>query len=239
MILTFSLPRCWTRRWSMRRRTIDLNDDHDQKVGAPAFLWWIVGMMALIEFTLSAADTGVIGTPEWRWITFTYGAFWQPLLSNDVGPVFSGHVFTMFITYAFLHGGIAHLLLNSVVLLALGKMVAGSVGAIKTTIILLLSAIGGAVAFGMISTSSAPMVGASGAVFGLIGVWQAWDYLLRKQSNLPMTPVLSSVLAIAVANVLLAFVMSGGLAWEAHLGGWLIGVAAALTFARPLGTFAG
>lgn len=221
----------------MRRRTIDLNDDHNQKVGAPAFLWWIVGMMALIEFSLSAADAGVIGTPEWRWIAFTYGAFWQPLLYNDVGPVFSGHVVTMFITYAFLHGGIAHLLLNSVVLLALGKMVAGSAGAIKTTVILSFSAIGGAAAFGLISTSSAPMIGASGAVFGLIGVWQAWDYLMRQQLNLPITPVFSSVLAIAVANVLLAFVMRGGLAWEAHLGGWLVGAVAALTFARPRGTF--
>ncbi len=194
-------------------------------------------MMALIEFSLSAADAGVIGTPEWRWIAFTYGAFWQPLLYNDVGPVFSGHVVTMFITYAFLHGGIAHLLLNSVVLLALGKMVAGSAGAIKTTVILSFSAIGGAAAFGLISTSSAPMIGASGAVFGLIGVWQAWDYLMRQQLNLPITPVFSSVLAIAVANVLLAFVMRGGLAWEAHLGGWLVGAVAALTFARPRGTF--
>ncbi len=223
----------------MSSRPTNHNQDHDldQKVGAPAFLWWIVGIIALIEFTLSAADAGVIGAPEWRWIAFTYGAFWQPLLSNDVGPVFSGHVVTMFITYAFLHGGIAHLLLNSVVLLALGKMVSGSVGAIKTTVILLFSAIGGAAAFGMISTSNAPMVGASGAVFGLFGVWQAWDYLMRKQSNLPMAPVLRSVLGIAVANVLLAFVMSGGLAWEAHLGGWLIGITAALTFARPGRTF--
>jgi membrane associated rhomboid family serine protease len=114
----------------MRSRTTNQNQDHDldQKVGAPAFLWWIVGVIALVEFTLSAADAGVIGTPEWRWIGFTYGAFWQPPLSNDVGSVFSGHFVTMFITYAFLHGGIAHLLLNSVVLLALGKMVAGSVG---------------------------------------------------------------------------------------------------------------
>jgi membrane associated rhomboid family serine protease len=31
---------------------------------------------------------------------------------------------------------------------------------------------------------------------------------------------------------LLFVFMSGGLAWEAHLGGWLIGVAAAVTFAR-------
>lgn len=213
-------------------RSSNHNHNHDQQVGAPAFLWWIVGVIALIEFTLSAAEAGVIGTPEWRWIAFAYGAFWQPLFSNDIVPIFSGQIVTMFITYAFLHGNIVHLLMNSVVLLALGKAVAGRVGAGKTISILFLSAIGGAVAFGVISTSSAPMIGASGAVFGLIGVWQVWDYHLRQELSLPVTPVLSSVLALVVANVLLSVVMSGGLAWEAHLGGWLIGVAAASTFAR-------
>lgn len=213
-------------------RSSNRKHNRDQKVGAPAFLWWIVAVIALVEFTLSAADAGVVGTPEWRWIAFTYGAFWQPLFANDVAPIFSGQIVTMFITYAFLHGSIVHLLMNSVVLLALGKAVAGRVGARKTILILFFSAIGGAAAFGIISTSSAPMIGASGAVFGLLGVWQAWDYYMRQQSNLPVTPVLSSVLALAVANVLLSFVMSGGLAWEAHLGGWLIGVGAASTFAR-------
>ncbi len=87
----------------------------DQKVGAPAFLWWIVGLIALIEFTLSAADAGVIGTLEWRWLAFTYGAYWQPLSSNDVAPIFSGQIVTMFITYAFLHGSILHFLMNGVV----------------------------------------------------------------------------------------------------------------------------
>ena len=208
------------------------NQCPEQQIGAPAFLWWIVGAICLVEFTLSAADAGFIGTSEWRWIAFTYGAFWQSLISGDALPMFSGQSVTMFVTYAFLHGGLIHLAMNSAVLLGLGKAVAGRVGRAKTTTILLLSAVGGAAAFGLISKSGTPMIGASGAVFGLLGVWQAWDYSARKQLNLPVTPVFSSVLGLVIVNVLLFVFMSGGLAWEAHLGGWLIGVAAAVTFAR-------
>lgn len=220
----------------MRFRTSPtINRHREQQAGAPAFLWWLVGAMAVIEFTLSAADTGILGSPDWRWVAYGVGAFWQPLFSGEVAPVFSGQVFTMFVTHAFLHGGLLHLALNGVVLLALGKHVSAHVGPAKTMLILFLSATGGAAAFGMISSSSAPMIGASGAVFGLIGVWQIWDYHTRKRSNLPVQPVLGAVLGLVVANLVFFVLLNGGLAWEAHLGGWLVGCAAGTTFARSRG----
>ena len=65
------------------------------------------------------------------------------------------------------------------------------------------SAVGGAVAFGLISSSSGPMIGASGAAFGLFGVWQCWDYGFRKRRKMPVRPVIASVLALIFVNVLL------------------------------------
>lgn len=188
--------------------------------------------MALIEILLSAADAGVIGSSEWRWIVFSYGAFWRPVFSGEVAPLFSGQVVTMFVSHAFLHGGFLHLAMNSAVLLAIGKVIASRIGTGKTMMVFLCSAIGGAAAFGLISTGNGPMIGASGAVFGLIGIWQAWDFNMRRQRNLPLGPVLKSVFALVLANILLFVVLSSGLAWEAHLGGWLVGVACAASFAR-------
>jgi len=113
--------------------------------------------------------------------------------------------------------------LNGVILLALGKFVASRIGAARTLLLLFLAAVGGGLGFALLSASNAPMIGASGAVFGLIGLWQAWDYRMRRSAGLPVRPVLVAILGLAVANVVFFVMLGGGLAWEAHLGGWLVG----------------
>jgi len=129
----------------------------------------------------------------------------------------------MLVTYALLHGGILHLAINSVILLALGKHAASRIGAARTFLLLVLSAVGGALAYGLLSTGDGPMIGASGAVFGLIGLWQAWDFRLRKEAGLALRPVITAILGLAAANIVFFVILGGGLAWEAHLGGWLVG----------------
>jgi membrane associated rhomboid family serine protease len=160
------------------------------------------------------------------------GAFWQPVLSGALPPVYPGQTALMFITHAFLHGGFMHLAMNSVILLSLGKFVSIHIGAAKTVLVLFLSAVGGAACFGLISSSSAPMIGASGAVFGLIGLWQAMDYRMRRRSKLPVRPVVMAFLGLVASNILIFVLLSGGLAWEAHLGGWIVGWISGQSFAR-------
>lgn len=197
------------------------------KAGAPGFLWGLVGLMAAIELALTLSDAGCLGATDWRWSAFTVAAFWQPIFSGAVEPFYPGQKLVMLISYAFLHGGILHLTMNGIVLLSLGKLAAFRIGAAKTLLVLLLSAVGGALAFGLLSTSNGPMIGASGAVFGLLGLWQAWDYQFRKRNGLSLRPVLTTIMGLIAANILLFAVFSGGLAWEAHLGGWLVGWLAA------------
>ncbi|WP_246040500.1 rhomboid family intramembrane serine protease [Roseovarius arcticus] len=50
---------------------------------------------------------------------------------------------------------------------------------VRTLPILFLSAVAGAVCFGLLSSSPAPMIGSSGAVFGMIGLWQGMDFRMR------------------------------------------------------------
>ena len=76
------------------------------------------------------------------------------------------------------------------------------------------------------------MIGASGAVFGLIGLWQAVEYRMRRRSGLPVQPVVMTFLGLVVSNILIFVMLSGGLAWEAHLGGWIVGWIAGQGFAR-------
>lgn len=200
--------------------------------GAPAFLWCLVGIMALIELILTLSSSGVFGGQNLRWPAFMLGAFWQPLLAGTAAPVYPGQGVLMFISHAFLHGGLAHLAMNGVVLLSLGKHVSMQIGAARTLLVLFLAAIAGGAVFGLLSFSTAPMIGASGAVFGLIGVWQAMDYRMRRQAGLPLKPIVVAILGLVVANIALFVILSGGLAWQAHLGGWIAGWLAGQSFAR-------
>lgn len=200
--------------------------------GAPRFLWVLVGIMAAVELILTLSSSGLLGSQDLRWPAFMLGAFWQPVLSGAVSPVYPGQSVLMFITYAFLHGGFLHLIMNSVILLSLGKFVSVNIGAIKTLLLLFLSAVGGAVCFGLLSSSNAPMIGASGAVFGLIGLWQVMEYRTRRRSGVSVRPVVMGVLGLALINIVLFVMLSGGLAWETHLGGWIAGWLAGQSFAR-------
>jgi len=202
------------------------------KSGAPGVLWALVGLMTVIELILNLSASGVFGTQNLRWPAFVLGAFWQPVLSGAMPPVYPGQTALMFITHAFLHGGLTHLAMNCVVLLSLGKFVADQIGTARTMLVLFASAVGGAACFGLLSSSSGPMIGASGAVFGLIGLWQAMDYRMRRSFKLPLRPIIMAILGLIAANVLLFVLFSDGLAWEAHLGGWIVGWLSAQVFAR-------
>jgi Rhomboid family. len=122
--------------------------------------------------------------------------------------------------------------MNGVILLSLGKVIGEKVGALRTYLLFGASAIAGGAAFGLISMSSGPMIGASGAAFGFLGIWNAWDFQRRKALGLSLRPILNMILGLAIANLALFVFLQGGLAWEAHLGGYLMGWAAAFTFAR-------
>lgn len=215
---------------------MDMRDQfykYPQKIdpGAPAFLWVLIGVMAAIELPLALSDSGWIGSDGWRMNVFLYGAFWPPLLGERFAPLYPGQKALMFLTHTLLHGSVVHFAMNSAVLLALGKGVATFLGAGKTILLLALSAVAGAAVFGLLSTASGPMIGASGAVFGLLGLWQAWDFRRRRQFNQSLRPVLGGIVGLLLVNLVLFVALSGTLAWEAHLGGWIVGWTAAWTFA--------
>ncbi|MFD2741362.1 rhomboid family intramembrane serine protease [Sulfitobacter aestuarii] len=203
-----------------------------QKSGAPGYLWWLVGAMALIELILSLSETGLFGGPDLRWSAIAIGGFWPPLLNGEVAPLYAGQAAVMFLSYAFLHGGLAHLAMNGVVLLSLGKFVSAHVGAARTLLVLFLSALAGAACFALLSSGDAPMIGASGAAFGLIGLWQAIEARARRRAGLSLRPIFMAMLALIVANIALFVLFAGGLAWQAHLGGWIVGWLMGHGFAR-------
>jgi membrane associated rhomboid family serine protease len=97
------------------------------------------------------------------------------------------------------------------------------VGQAQFLLLYVVSALGGALGFAALTSEFRPMVGASGALFGLVGAWIAWDYVDRYTFSEPLLPVLRPILILIVLNVVLYYAMGGHLAWETHLGGFLAG----------------
>jgi membrane associated rhomboid family serine protease len=128
------------------------------------------------------------------------------------------------ITSAFLHGSFLHIAFNMYVLFALGPTLERILGHGRFIILYLLAALGGSVASYMFSDIRTVSVGASGAIFGLMGALVVAGRRLRYDVR--------QVLILLVINVVIGF-LAPGIDWRAHLGGLITGaiVSAILVYA--------
>lgn len=194
----------------------------------------LVGICSAIELGLVLADAGLVGPPRLRQLAYDYAGFWPGLL-GDWKPNYPAQPYTMFLTYGFLHGGPAHLLVNMVTLWSLGRAVLDRVGAGGFALLYAGSILGGAAGFALLAPDLRPMVGASGALFGLVGGLLAWAYVDRYTHREGLWPVARAVALLIGLNVVLWWAMDGQLAWETHLGGFVSGwIVALLIDPRPV-----
>ncbi len=189
---------------------------------APIVLW-IVAICAVPEVVFTLLETPLFGLPEVRRTALVTLAFWPQLLGGGWQPVYPGQSASMFVTYAFLHGGFMHLLFNMLVLIHLGRECVARLGEWGFFVLYVLSSIGGGVGFVLLSSSAGPMVGASGAIFGLFGAVQYWDWQRRRATGAPLGPFWKVMLGLVLMNLLLFALVGGYLAWQAHLGGYVAG----------------
>lgn len=188
----------------------------------PAILWAIFAVCLAVELCLIGSDFGFWGTKRWRSLAYQYGGFWVGLLDNW-RPNYPSQPVLMFATYAFLHSGITHFAVNMVTLFALGRIIVDRIGQVRFLALYILATIGGGAGFVLLSDIPRPMVGASGALFGLAGAISAWEYVDRFTAQERLWPVLRMVLWLIFLNLLLWWAMDGQLAWETHLGGFVAG----------------
>ncbi len=191
----------------------------------------ILTICVLVEVVLQLADAGLLDAPRLRQTVYEYAGFWPGLL-RDWQPNYPAQPFLMFLTYGFLHGGLVHLAVNMLTLVSLGGATAQRVGSTRYVAIYLISVLGGAVGYGALATGLIPMVGASGALFGLAGAVVAWEASDRHRLGEPMGPVYRMIAILAGLNLVLWWAMDGHLAWETHLGGFLAGASVAIPLDR-------
>ena len=144
------------------------------------------------------------------------------------------------LTYMFFHADFLHLSSNMLFLWVFGDNVEDAMGHLKYLIFYLVcGAIGGLAYAWMSATSWLPLVGASGAVAGVITAYlmlhprvRVWVLAFRV---IPMRITAVWILGVWIATqvFMLAFSRGEQVAWSAHIGGMITGAALVLVLRRP------
>jgi len=139
-----------------------------------------------------------------------------------VGVALDNEYYRLF-TATFLHENLLHIGFNMLVLWMLGPQLEALLGHVRFTVLYLVAGLGGSVASFWFSSPNIVGIGASGAIFGLMGAYVVVGRALRAD--------ISQVLGLIAINVVIGFV-GGGIDWRAHLGGLVTGALVAAIFAH-------
>ena len=191
-----------------RRRTGGLSRVFRPGDRTPVVTWSIAGITALV-FVAQLLTGGPNGGP-----VTGYLAYWAPL---------SPEMPWTMLTYALVHGGFWHIVLNMYTLIVIGPILELSLGRWRFLVLYLVSAFGGAVAVLWLAPGN-PVVGASGAIFGLIGALLILEYLATGS-------LMGQAMVLILVNLALTFAVPG-ISIGGHIGGLAGGVAATYALMR-------
>ena len=134
------------------------------------------------------------------------------------GPLIKAGQYYRIITGAFLHGGILHLAFNCYALYVIGSQLESYLGKVRYLIIYLFSAVTASL-FSIIFNSN-PSIGASGAIFGLMGALVYFGYHYRVYLG---NVLKSQIIPLILFNLLIG-ALSTGIDNFAHIGGLIGGL---------------
>ncbi len=167
----------------------------------------------------------------------------QPLmLAANPTPLIS------FITHMFMHGGWIHFLSNMWILFIFGDNVEGRMGHTRYLVFYLLSGLAAGVAQTLVApNSTVPSIGASGAIAGIMGAYLVLFPGARVVTLVPVifffwtfelpaifflgfwfiSQLFSGIMSLPSAG------LTGGVAWWAHIGGFVFGILLHRLFLKP------
>lgn len=199
---------------------------------------------ALIALTVAVfLITGTSGDLYLQQAAFSLGLV--PSVVNDIKELPPDYVWipedASYVTYAFLHTNLIHLGGNMLFLWVFGDNIEDAVGHLKYPVFYLLCAAAGGFAHTLLNPQSdVPLIGASGAVSGIIGAYlmlhprvRVW-VLMFGRIPLPLSAavVLGLWFAYQVFNFVSSYYVDSPVSWAAHIGGFLAGVLLIVVFKR-------
>ena len=217
---------------------IPLKDDNPTS-GRPTVTYVLIGICVLVFFMQLGSQSYKTGQ-----LFYSYGLIPSVLMGHDQLPM-DLYVVPAYITIfssMFMHGGFMHLIGNMLYMWIFADNIEDTLGQKNFIIFYLLSGIGAAMAQVLMDThSQIPMVGASGAIGGVLGAYLI-NYPKAKVLVLIPFGFFSQLIKIRALYVLgfwfvLQFINSsmtsaqgGGVAYAAHIGGFVSGMILILFF---------
>jgi membrane associated rhomboid family serine protease len=177
------------------------------RAGKPLVTWTLVAInLVLYLFELvrpGIADDWamvgrygpVLGVANGQWYRLITSAFLPPPGLNSIG--------------------LLDIAFNMWALILVGPALEQLLGRVRYLAVYLVSAVGGSVMFYFLAPATESALGASGAIFGLFAAWFVLSRRLRVDSR--------QVVVLIVINLVIGFVFSGEIAWQAHVGGLIAG----------------
>lgn len=162
----------------------------------------------------------------------TYGTIPKEIINGD-------DMFTLF-TSMFLHGGWMHLIGNMLFLWVFADNIEATVGSLPFLIFYLIGGVGASIAHILFNPGSTiPAVGASGAIAAIMGAYlimfpkskvKVLVLILFRSFQVPAILFLGlwfgQQLISGIGNISISTADTAGIAWWAHIGGFVIGILA-------------
>lgn len=183
-------------------------------------VWVLLVLYALLYLVTLAVSAAVASDPFCRPAPYSCALL---LLGWKDNILIAQGQYWRLLAATFLHGGIAHLLMNSFSLFVLGPDTERIYGTARFTALYLLAGLSGSIA--SYAFSAAPSVGASGAIFGLFGGLAVFFYSARHVLGEFGRSQLRGIFAILLVNLLFGL-SNPGIDNFGHLGGLLGGLVA-------------
>ncbi len=128
------------------------------------------------------------------------------------------------LTSVLVHGSIFHVLLNMYTLWIFGQILEGMLGRGRFLALYVLSGLAGSLGVLFLSDPRIPVVGASGAIFGLMGAFLVIQRRLGGNAT--------QLLILVGINLVIGFLPGLNVAWQAHVGGLIAGAVIGLIFVQ-------
>ena len=211
---------------------IPLKDDNPTS-GRPIVTYFLIGLCVVVFVMQISSQSYKTGQ-----LFYSYGLIPSVLMGHNQLPMdlYAVPAIVTIFSSMFMHGGFMHIIGNMLYMWIFADNIEDDLGPTKFIIFYLLSGVGAAMAQVLIDThSQVPMIGASGAIGGVLGA-----YLINhpKARVLVLIPFgfFSQLIKIKALYVLgfwfiLQFIsQGGGIAYAAHIGGFVSGMILILFF---------